>query len=237
MNVLAIGAHPDDIEILCAGTLTLLKQDGHAIFMAIATDGSVGTPDLDRDEIAAIRKSEQERSCAVLGAEMIWMGVGDEWLFDDRPTRTLFLDAIRRADPDVIFVHSPNDYLSDHRNAGQIAVDCRIPASVRLVETSLKHTRRIPHIFFMDNVSGLGFEPEHYVDVTPAMATKQRMLECHESQAVWMREAYGEDTVTIMKRTTGFRGLAINKPHAEAFRSLRTYPVTDPMEFLPRSAG
>ena len=235
MNVLAIGAHPDDIEILCSGTLTLLKQQGHSIFMAVASDGSVGTPDLGKAEIAAIRRAEQEKSCAILGAELIWMGLEDEWIFNDRATRILFLDAIRQADPDVIFVHSPNDYLSDHRNAGQIAVDCRIPASVRLVETSRRHIRRIPHVFFMDNVSGLDFQPDHYVDITPVMQTKQKMLECHESQSIWMREAYGEDAVTIMKRTTAFRGLAITKPHAEAFKSLRTYPVTDPFDFLPKA--
>ncbi len=237
MNVLAIGAHPDDIEILCAGTLALYKQQGHNIFMAVATDGSVGSPTKSKEEIARIRMREQEKSCAILGAEMIWMGFEDEWLFDDRPTRIRFLDAIRQADPDVIFVHSPNDYLSDHRNAGQIAVDCRIPASIRLVETSLPRTTRIPHVFFMDNVSGLGFDPEHYVDISSVIDTKVAMLESHESQEVWIQELYGEGIATIMKRMTAFRGLAIGAPHAEAFRSLRTYPVTDPRDYLPGKAA
>ena len=49
------------------------------------------------------------------------MNFDDEWLFNDRPTRTVFLDAIRRARPDVMFIHSANDYLADHRVAGQIA--------------------------------------------------------------------------------------------------------------------
>jgi LmbE family N-acetylglucosaminyl deacetylase len=236
MNILAIGAHPDDIELLCAGTLALYKEEGHKVYMAVATDGSVGSPTKSKSEIAAIRKREQEASCAILGAEMIWMGFEDEWLFDDRPTRVRFLDAIREADPDVMFVHSPNDYLSDHRNAGQIAVDCRIPASIRLVETSLPQIKRVPHVFFMDNISGLGFDPEHYVDISSVVEIKQAMLEAHASQNAWIQDLYGEDISAIMKRVTGFRGLPLGVPHAEAFRSLRTYPLTDPTEFLPRSA-
>lgn len=172
MNVLAIGAHPDDIEILCGGTLALYAEEGHSIFTAVATDGSVGTPDLTKAEISAIRRQEQEASAALLGATLIWMGFEDEWLFNDRPTRTAFLDAIRQADPDIMFVHSPNDYIADHRVASQIATDCRIPASVRLVETALPACSKIPHVFFMDNVAGIDFSPEHYVDISSVLPRK-----------------------------------------------------------------
>ena len=235
MNVLAIGAHPDDIEILCAGTLALYKQQGHTVFMAVATDGAAGSPTLSRPETAEMRRREQEKSCAILGAELIWMGFEDEWLFDDRPTRTRFLDAIRQADPDVIFVHSPNDYLSDHRISGQIAVDCRIPATIRLVETSLGEITRVPHIFFMDNVSGLDFEPEHYVDISSVIETKEVMLKAHESQNSWTREIFDEDLSALMKRLSAFRGLPIGSHYAEGFRSLRTYPLNDPLALLPRN--
>lgn len=228
MNILAIGAHPDDIEILCGGTLALYAEQGHSIFMAVATDGSVGTPDLTKAEIAEIRKQEQEKAAALLGATLIWMGFEDEWLFNDRTTRTFFLDAIRQADPDIMFVHSPNDYIADHRIASQIAVDCRIPASVRLVETTLPACRRIPQVFFMDTVAGIDFTPEHYVDITKVLPRKVSMLACHQSQEVWMREAYGEGVSEIMLRNARARGLAINVDAAEAFRSLRTYPVMSP---------
>jgi LmbE family N-acetylglucosaminyl deacetylase len=107
MNVLAIGGHPDDIEILCGGTLALYAEQGGKVFMAVATNGNVGTPDLSRDEIARLRHGEQQRSCDVIGAELIWMNFDDEWLFNDRPTRTAFLDAIRRAKPDVMFIRLP----------------------------------------------------------------------------------------------------------------------------------
>lgn len=233
MNILAIGAHPDDIEILCGGTLALYAEQGHRIFMAVATDGSVGTPDLSKAEIAAVRQKEAAASAKVLSAELIWMGFEDEWLFNDRPTRIAFLDVIRQADPDVMFIHSANDYIADHRNAGQIALDCRIPASVRLVETSLPACRKIPHVFFMDNVAGIEFAPEHYVDISSVLATKQQMVSCHASQEIWMQKAYGESLTGNMMRTARQRGLAINAEAAEAFRSLKTYPVTQGHDLLP----
>jgi LmbE family N-acetylglucosaminyl deacetylase len=233
MNILAIGAHPDDIEIFCGGTLARYAEAGHTVFMAVATNGNVGTPDLGRDEIARVRHGEQLRSCAVIGAELIWMNFDDEWLFNDRPTRTVFLDAIRRARPDVMFVHSPNDYLADHRVAGQVAVDCRIPCSVRLVETTLPHCEKIPHVFYMDNVSGIDFEPEAWVDVTSAIDKKRRMIACHESQDVWMRAAYGTSLADLSERLSSMRGRAINAEFGEGFRSLRTYPVTGSAALLP----
>ena len=66
MNILAIGAHPDDIEMQCAGTLALYAQAGHELYMAIATNGNVGSPTHSRDEIRAILKAEQEASCKAI---------------------------------------------------------------------------------------------------------------------------------------------------------------------------
>ena len=91
MNILAIGAHPDDIEMQCAGTLALYKKQGHEIFVAVATNGNVGSPVLSREEIGNIRHKEQITSCEMIGAELIWMDYDDEWLFNDRPTRTRFI--------------------------------------------------------------------------------------------------------------------------------------------------
>ena len=102
MNILAIGAHPDDIEVQCAGTLALYAQAGHKVFMAVATNGNVGSPTHSREEIGAIRKQEQINSCALIGAELIWMDFDDEWLFNDRPTRTRFILETSRITPSVV---------------------------------------------------------------------------------------------------------------------------------------
>ena len=64
MRVLAIGAHPDDVEILCSGTLALCAERGDQVFIAIATNGNVGTgdPAVTREQIAAIRHEEAKKS-------------------------------------------------------------------------------------------------------------------------------------------------------------------------------
>ncbi len=234
MNILAVGAHPDDIEMQCAGTLALYAQKGHKIFMAIATNGNVGSPDLGRDEIAAIRHDEAQASCDLIGAELIWMDFDDEWLFNDRPTRSRFIDAIRQAKPEVMFIHGPTDYHPDHRIAGQICEDARIPASVRLVETALPHVERIPHLFYMDNPAGIGFEPEAYVDITSVIDIKREMLLKHVSQDGWIRAIYDDASIAdLMDANATARGAAIGVAQAEGFREVKTYPRTGSFNLLP----
>ena len=235
MNILAIGAHPDDSEMQCAGTRALYAQQGHRVFMAVATTGNVGSPTHSREEIAAIRHKEQQASCAMIGAELIWMDFDDEWLFNDRPTRERFIDAIRQADPDVMFIHGPTDYHPDHRVSGQVAEDARIPASVRLVETSLPHIKKIPHLFYMDNPVGLEFEPEAYVDISSVFERKRAMLLKHESQDRWMRAVYGEHTsiADMMIQNAALRGSAAGVAYAEGFREVKTYPRTGSFAMLP----
>jgi LmbE family N-acetylglucosaminyl deacetylase len=234
MNILAIGAHPDDIEMQCAGTLALFARAGHKVFMAIATNGNVGSPTHTREEIAAIRRKEQEASCAVIGAELIWLDYDDEWLFNDRPTRARFIDAIREANPDVMIIHGPTDYHPDHRAAGQIAEDARIPASVRLVETSLPHIAKAPHVFYMDNPTGLDFEPEAYVDISPVIDVKREMLRLHNSQDAWIKAIYSDASITdMMEKNAALRGAAAGVDFAEGFREVKTYPRTGSFALLP----
>ena len=82
MRILAFSPHPDDVEILCAGTLAKYAAQGHEVAVAYVTDGGGGSPTLPCEEIAAIRKAEAEKSAAVLGARFIWMGIADEFLYD-----------------------------------------------------------------------------------------------------------------------------------------------------------
>jgi LmbE family N-acetylglucosaminyl deacetylase len=235
MNILAIGAHPDDIEMQCAGTLARYAEAGHKVFMAVATNGNVGSPTHTREEIAAIRHREQRASCALIGAELIWMNFDDEWLMDNRETRTRFIDAIRQADPEVMIIHGPTDYHPDHRISGRVAEDARIPATVRLVETSLPYIKKIPHIFYMDNPVGLDFEPEAFVDISATFATKKAMLLKHESQDIWMRAVYGDHTsiADMMVQNAALRGSAAGGAYAEGFKEVKTYPRTGSFALLP----
>ena len=237
MNVLGIGAHPDDLEFLCSGTLALYRERGHEVFMAIATNGNVGSPTLSKEEIASVRHEEASAACSVIGAHLIWMDYPDEWLFNTPEVRTRFIDAIREAKPDVMFAHGSTDYHPDHRVAGQVAIDARIPSTVRLVETSLPPAEKIPHIFIMDNVGGIEFEPEFYVDIGEVFEAKQAMLEKHASQDAWLRHLYDMTYVEFMEIHARQRGLEANCRVAEGFREVKTYPRTGSSALLPGGGG
>lgn len=233
MKILAIGAHPDDLELLCGGTLAKYARRGDQVFMAIATNGEVGSPDLNREDIAAIRLEEAKRAAAVIGAELIWMNFPDEFLFNDKDTRIRFIDLIRQTKPDVMFVHSANDYHPDHRISGQVALDARIPASVRLVETLYPACDKIPHVFLMDNIGGCEFEPELFVDITDVYDIKLQMALQHESQDAWVKGLYGVGLTDNMEKLALRRGEENHSKYAEAFRSLKTYPITGGQDMLP----
>src|SRR5262245_29381479 len=113
MNVLAIGAHGDDIEAFCIGTLAKHARKGDRVVMCVATDGS-GRPQGDPAEIDRIRKAEAQASADIIGAELIWMAVPDGYLTVNHETRHLCIEAIRASDADYIITHNPQDYHPDH---------------------------------------------------------------------------------------------------------------------------
>lgn len=234
MRVLAIGAHPDDVDILCGGTLAWAAQAGHDVWIAIATNGNVGSPTLSRGEIATIRRDEAARSCAVIGANLMWMDFEDEWLFNDRPTRTRFIDAIRESRPDLVIAHSTTDYHPDHRIAGQVALDARIPSAVRLVETALPALDTVPEMLLMDTVGAVDFEPDLYIDITEFFDTKLTMIRAHASQKAWLEQIYGMAYLDFVSEQARRRGVGCGVRYAEAFQRVRTYPP--PTENLPLPA-
>ena len=234
MNVLAIGAHPDDVELLCGGTLALYAEQGHRISIAIATNGEVGSSHGTRAEIAERRHAEAARAAARLGADLIWMGFPDEFLFNDEPTRRRFIDAIRQAAPTVLLVHSTSDYHPDHRVAGQVAQDARILCSVPLIEGAFPPCA-IPSVFVMDTLDGHDFRPQHVVDVTSVMTRKSDALGEHVSQREWLQSAYGMDYQESMRGHARERGRLTGVEYGEAFRYLDTFPPTGGPELLPNA--
>ena len=97
MRVLAVGAHPDDLELLCAGTLARYAQDGHDVIMCVATDGTAGHMEIKPSELAQIREREARAAADIIKAEFMWLGFPDELVFNDRQTRLAVVDAIIKA--------------------------------------------------------------------------------------------------------------------------------------------
>jgi len=232
MNILAFGAHPDDIEGTCAGTLAKYVKEGHKVFMAVATNGEIGTYNHTREEIAAIRHEEQKRACELIGAELLWLGFEDEMLFDNRETRMTFIEAVRYARPDVIFAPPPwKDYNQDHDITGYLAFQARILATVKLMETKSPVIDHIPPMFYCMPAGGLQnrIQPQYFVDITDTVDTKMSMWACHESQhGDWCKDAFGTDYMANTLNVSKFFGSACGTPgveHVEAFTLCTDWPV------------
>lgn len=237
MRVLAIGAHPDDLEILCAGTLARYRQAGHEVVMAHACNGDCGHFIIPPDELAAQRAKEADNAGAILGAEVLTIpGMGDgDIMADDVNARKGMVDIIRQARPDVILTHAPEDYMPDHVAVSELVFFASFLATVPHWKTDndIPHHDKVAPIYYMDTLASVGFMPEEYVDITDTMDTKIKMLECHESQLTWMREHDKIDMVEFVTTMARARGLQSGVRYAEGFRRLRTWPRMTTERLLP----
>ena len=240
MRVLAVGAHPDDIEFRMAGTLLKMKKRGDDIVLCIATNGNIGSYQKTKEEIAAIRRQESQNAADFLGAELIWLDEPDEFLFDNEPTRKKFIEVVRKARPDVIFTHPPYmDYNQDHDITGYLTFEARVLATVKLIETESPVIDHIPAMFYC-TPHGLNskYNPTYFVDITDTFEDKMKMFLCHASQqGSWCKDAFGVDYADMIvrenKHYASLCGTA-GVEYVEAFALGTAWPViAGAHKFLP----
>lgn len=217
MNILAVGAHPDDIELQCAGTLALYARQGHQVYMAVATNGDKGNYDVEPARLAAIREAEFREACAVIGATPIWMGYPDELLDNTLEHRLAFVDLIREVNPDLIITHGPNDYHPDHRYTHQLVWDALPLAAVAQLKRDLPATTRSCTLYYMDNLGGIQFLPTELVDITETIGQKKQALAKHASQIRIFDDLLGVDLLDVVETTGKFRGYQAGCRYAEGF--------------------
>ena len=233
-TILAIHAHPDDIETLCAGTLALLAADGHQIRIATATAGEAGSSTMSPSETSAIRIAEATASASVIGAEYRCIGLPDLGVFNDDTGRRAVTETIRWAVPDVVITASPADYHPDHEAISLLVRDACFAASVPNYRTGTsKPLATIPHLYFMDPIEGRDREgsrvqPHFGVEVTRGFTAKRAMLVAHKSQDEWVSRQHGiSDHIASMERWTARRGRHLGVPLAEGFRQYRHHPYPE----------
>lgn len=241
MNILAIGAHGDDLEAFCGGTLALYVQAGHRVTMCVVTDGR-GRPLGDVDTIIAVRKGEAEASAAIIGAEPFWMGVPDGNLTVDEATRHLFIELIRTTAPDVIITHPPHDYHPDHNATSQLVMDAAQISRTTNYRSSLPPIRKPVPVAFMDAEQGINFAPEDYVDISAVWTIKQNALLAHRSQHMpgprydanfVMPPPEANAIVRSARVMSEFRGLACGAAYGEGFMWWRAANRIVPRRLLP----
>ena len=234
MRVMAIGAHPDDIELLCAGTLAKYAQQGHQVTMCYVCNGGLGHVEIMPPELKEVRKQESIDSANVIGADFQWLDIDDA---DVRQSTNeaiaRLIDAVREAQPDVIITHSPNDYMDDHRLVGELVLKASFDATIPHLVSKQETPAQLVPIFYMDTLMGVDFLPEFWVDISDTIETKRQMLACHESQYAWLKEHDNIDYIDSMVTVAKYRGLQVGTPYAEGFRQVRVWGRTTTVPLLP----
>lgn len=218
-SVLALGAHPDDIELLCAGTLARFREAGSAVQLAVACRGDRGGPAAAEGSaaLAERRKAEAERAAALLDAHVLFLGLGDGEVYDTPETRTRFIELFRIVQPELVITHGPTDYHDDHVRVGELAAKCAWFAASAGHQTAHPPLEAPPALVYMDNLAGIAFEPTHLVDITDTIELKRQMLACHSSQLA--RSDGGVHELEELAETLArLRGFQAGVPYAEGFR-------------------
>lgn len=236
-TILAVHAHPDDIETLAAGTLAILARLGHAITIATLTAGECGSVDDDPTETARIRRREAATAAAMIGAVYDCVGLPDLSVFNDDSSRRAVTELLRRTGPKIVITSAPADYHPDHEATSLLVRDACFAASAPGYRTGeASPLPAIPHLYFMDPIGGrdrdgVPARPDFGVDIGAAMETKRRMLSAHQSQKTWLLKQHGiTDFTAGMEAQSARRGRDFGVAFAEGFRHYRHTPYPrDPL--------
>ena len=201
MNILAIGAHPDDIEFGCGGSLIKYADRGHHLFLLIMTEGGLGAS-------KRIRKTEQRKAQEILGIRRIfWGNYEDTYIEVNKDVINQVENVITEIKPDFIFCHFPDDTHQDHRHLAQVVISA---------------TRYIQNVLFYEGPTTQNFDPQIFIDISNTLDRKVMALEAHRSQ---IEKTNIEDLtiIELARSTANFRGTQGRVKFAEAFRALRLF--------------
>lgn len=200
-RVLAVAAHPDDIEFLMAGTLMRLAKAGFQIHYWNLANGCCGSDVMDREETAAVRREEALQSCQKLGAEFHEPICDDLSIFYDRATLAKVTSEIRDIAPDLVLTHSLSDYMEDHMNTARLVVTGAFsramknfpvdpPRSITTQNVCLYHAQPYSNLTPMRKM----VVPDIYINTTDLLQAKKELLACHRSQKDWLDHSQGIDS-------------------------------------------
>jgi LmbE family N-acetylglucosaminyl deacetylase len=201
MRILAIGAHPDDIEFGCAGTLAHYSKKGDEVYLVVVADGGMGGD-------PGVRRKEQEISADIIGAaKLFWGGYKDTFIIFDKPLIDLLEGFLGDLNPSLVMVNFQEDTHQDH---------------VRLANASVSATRYTPKVIFYETPTSIGFNPLIFSNIEPTLETKVKCLEAHTSQ-FHKTNIPGSNIVDIAIATARFRGTQARVTFAEGFAPLRYF--------------
>lgn len=204
---LAVGAHPDDVEFMMAGTLSLLAKAGFETHILTVANGSCGTAQYSEAEIIRIRRKEAENAAAVIGAKYHRGLVNDLMVYYEDTLVRKATAVVRDVAPTIVLLPSLTDYMEDHTISARVMVTacfCRgmmnyfsIPRrKPTMQDVYLYHAQPYQNRDGMRNVC----MPSIVVDVESEIGVKDEMLRCHVSQKHWLDVSQGMDSYLVTMR-------------------------------------
>lgn len=198
MKILAIGAHPDDIEYGCGGLLLMAVAAKHEVFLYVLTDGDINP--------AINRRAEQEKAAGFLGAKKLyWGGFKDTKMTAGRELIVAIENVLSEVKPDMVLVNDPDDAHQDHKALGT----CTVTAC-----------RYIKKVLFYQDYTTLEFLPDTFADITTCLKKKKQLLAFHKSQ---VQKTYptGLDMLENVSARASYYGFMAKVKYAEGFKPLR----------------
>lgn len=212
MKILAIGAHPDDIEIFMYGVLSIFSKMNNEISMIVATDGGAGSV-TSNENLSEIRKKESMEALKTFGIP-IFLDYVDGELFSQINIINTLKKHIDSVNPDLIITHPPEDYHSDHRSLSNYVKS----------SAGFKYP-----VLFCETLMGVNFNPNIYIDITEHFSDKVKAILNHKSQKP-------EKFVKAIEINNKFRAAQCNaggESYAEVFRFEPSFPFVDLRSLLP----
>jgi LmbE family N-acetylglucosaminyl deacetylase len=202
MNILAVGAHPDDIEIGCGGTLIKYARGGHHVFLLITTKG-------ERGGHAEARYQEQMKAAELIGARDVFWGGFEDTELTSRGNEIIHVveDCIKKIQPNFIFVNFFDDTHQDHRTVNR---------------SVLSAARYVKNVMFYEVPTTENFTPNVFVDIRSSLSKKIEALKAHASQ-VMKTNIPDLSILDIARSSAHFRGVQGRVSLAEGFVSERLF--------------
>ncbi len=227
LTAMAIGAHPDDIEFMMAGTLLRLKDAGAEIHMWNLASGNCGTAVLPKDEIVRLRAAEARASAEAAGATIHPALTDDLAIYYEPGLLARVAAVLREVKPGILLIPSPQDYMEDHMNTCRLAVTAAFAhGMVNFPTDPPRPAWQEPVVLYHAQPYGLcdalghRIQPERYVDTSPVLARKRTMLTKHDTQKSWLDVSQGLDSYLLemeaMSRQVG--QMSGRFEHAEGWR-------------------
>ncbi len=229
VDVLAIAAHRDDVELTCGGTLAKVAQAGHRVGILDLTQGEMGTRGS-----AELRAAEAERAARTLGVAVRRnAGLRDAHLHNDEPSRATLVHLIRELRPRVVILPFPIGRHPDHRIASELGRDaCYLAGLAKYAPAVGSEPHRPFKILYALAYREDPVKPSFVVDISDTFETKMAAIRCYASQfdgALAAGEIFptGQDLYELIRIQSAHYGSLIRKPYGEPYFTHETVAIDD----------